>query len=413
MDYLELLAIITAFVCYGYISGKNKAILLILGKKKQLHSSFHEHGLFVALNIIQYNILFFSFIAIICVSFDFDIISSGFLSLTSIAISGIALYKSEKRIKPRFVAKKYIERFVKQVLFVAAFTAILITGGILLSIVVEAISFFQLESFFYFLTGSQWSPSAPMLETENGMVSTAKFGALALFSGTMMITFIAMLVALIIGVLSAIYLAEYAPNRLRNKVKPIIEILAGIPTVVYGFFASITVAPFIVQLGEYMGLEVSFNSALASGIVMGIMIVPIVSSLSEDILKSIPSNIKEGALALGITLPEAILHILLPTAMPGIIAACLLGFSRAIGETMIVVMAAGLRPNLTWNPLEDMTTVTVRIVDALTGDQAFDSPATLSAFALALTLFFLTLLINMLSVFLIRKFKRKYKVSSL
>ena len=208
-------------------------------------------------------------------------------------------------------------------------------------------------------------------------------------------------------------MSEYASSKQRTFLKPLLEVLAGIPTVVYGFFAAITVAPFIVNVCNSIGINASFNSALASGVVMGIMIIPVISSLSDDVISSVPDSLRKGSLALGMTKAETIKDIVLPSALPGIISASLLGVSKALGETMIVVMAAGLRPNLSWNMLEDMTTVTVRIVDSLVGDQAFNSPATLSAFALGLALFVVTLILNIVSVRLIKKFKEKYKMSSL
>lgn len=285
----------------------------------------------------------------------------------------------------------------------ASVIAIITTVGILFSILFQAIEFFKLESFWYFVTGTEWSPGH----------QESRFGALPIFSGTLMITIIALLVAIPIGLGSAIYLSEYANNPVRKVLKPLLEILAGIPTVVYGFFAALTVAPAIVQFFGWFGIDAAFNSALASGLVMGIMIIPVISSLSDDVLRAVPMSQRMAALALGMTKSESIKAIVIPSAMPGIISACLLGFSKAIGETMIVVMAAGLRPNLTINPLQDMTTVTVRIVDSLVGDQAFDSPATLSAFALGLMLFVVTLVLNMLSLSQIRKFKLRYKVNTL
>ncbi|KIM06116.1 MAG: phosphate ABC transporter permease [Sulfurovum sp. AS07-7] len=279
----------------------------------------------------------------------------------------------------------------------------LTTVGILFSILFEAIEFFKVESFWYFITGTEWTPG----------VSDAKFGAVPIFTGTIIITLIALIVAVPIGINIAIYLSEYASGRVRDIAKPIIETLAGIPTVVYGFFAAITLAPFIVNVCASFGVEASFNNALASGVVMGIMIVPIIASLSDDVISSVPDHMRKGSLALGMTKSETIKFIVLPAALPGIISAVLLGISRAIGETMIVVMAAGLRPNLSFNPLDDMTTVTVKIVEALTGDSSFDSPETLSAFALGLVLFVLTLLLNIVSVMMIRKFKEKYKSSNL
>ena len=295
------------------------------------------------------------------------------------------------------------EKLVTLTLLTASTISVLITFGILFSILFEAIEFFELKSFTYFITGTEWSPG----------IENSKFGALPIFSGTFIITIIAMLVAVPIGLGSAIFMSEYASYNTRNRIKPILEMLAGIPTVVYGFFAAITVAPLIVDIAQSVGIEASFNSALASGIVMGIMITPVISSLSDDVIRAVPDSQRKASLALGMTSGETILNIVIPSAMPGIISAILLGLSKALGETMIVVMAAGLRPNLTLNPLEDMTTVTVRIVDALSGDQSFNSPETLSAFALGLILFFVTLGINVVSVVMIKRFKEKYKVNTL
>ena len=295
------------------------------------------------------------------------------------------------------------EKLIKSALIFAAAISILTTFGILFSILFEAIEFFQLRSFWYFLTGTIWSPG----------VANSQFGALPIFAGTFVITIIALLVAIPIGLGSAIYMSEYASPKFRDYLKPILEILAGIPTVVYGFFAAITVAPLVVKAAAFFGLEATFNSALASGIVMGIMIIPLISSLSDDVIRAVPDSQRKAAFALGMTHGETIKNIVIPSAMPGIISASLLALSRALGETMIVVMAAGLRPNLSWNPLEDMTTVTVTIVNSLVGDFEFNSPETLSAFALGLVLFIVTLILNMISLSLIRKFKEKYKVNTL
>ena len=295
------------------------------------------------------------------------------------------------------------EKLIKYALILAAAISILTTFGILFSILFEAIEFFQLRSFWYFLTGTIWSPG----------VANSQFGALPIFAGTFVITIIALLVAIPIGLGSAIYMSEYASPKFRDYLKPILEILAGIPTVVYGFFAAITVAPLVVKVAAFFGLEATFNSALASGIVMGIMIIPLISSLSDDVIRAVPDSQRKAAFALGMTHGETIKNIVIPSAMPGIISASLLALSRALGETMIVVMAAGLRPNFSWNPLEDMTTVTVTIVNSLVGDFEFNSPETLSAFALGLVLFIVTLILNMISLSLIRKFKEKYKVNTL
>lgn len=319
-------------------------------------------------------------------------------------------------VRPDFHARQAIEKVIRFVLAGAALISIFTTLGILLSIVFEAVQFFRMQSFWDFITGTTWNPGASFLAAagrgeEGGAV--AQFGSIPLFAGTFMITFIAMLVAIPLGLLSAIYMSEYAPSQVRTIFKPVLEVLAGIPTVVYGFFAAITVAPIIVAVAGFLGFEASFNNALAPGIVMGIMIIPFISSLSDDVINAVPDSMREGALALGLTRGEMIRDIVVPAALPGIISASLLAVSRALGETMIVVMAAGLRPNLSFNPLEDMTTVTVRIVAALTGDQAFGSAETLSAFALGLVLFVVTLALNLVSVIMIRRFREKYRVNNL
>jgi len=331
-----------------------------------------------------------------------------------VACAGLAFAMA--RVRPEFHARQAIERVIRFILAGAAMISIFTTLGILLSIVFEAVRFFQMQSFWDFITGTTWNPGASFLaaagRADEG-ASAAQFGSVPLFAGTFMITFIAMLVAIPIGLLAAIYMAEYAPAKVRTVAKPVLEVLAGIPTVVYGFFAAITVAPIIVSVAGFFGFEASFNNALAPGIVMGIMIIPFISSLSDDVINSVPDSMRQGSLALGLTKGEMIRDIVVPAAMPGIISASLLAVSRALGETMIVVMAAGMRPNLTANPLEDMTTVTVRIVASLTGDQEFASAETLSAFALGLVLFVVTLALNLVSVMMIRRFREKYRVNNL
>ena len=309
------------------------------------------------------------------------------------------MFQTDTRKKPLF--RK--ENLTVAALLLASTLSIITTIGILFSILFQAIEFFKLQSFWTFITGTEWYVGH----------NKSVFGAVPIFAGTFMITAIALLVAIPVGLGNAIYLSEYAGKKTRNTLKPMLEILAGIPTVVYGFFAALTVAPAIVELFELIGIEAAYNSALACGLVMGVMIVPVITSLSDDVLRAVPGSQRNASFALGMTHSETIRHIILPSAVPGIISASLLGFSKAICETMIVVMAAGLRPNLTWNPLEDMTTVTVRIVDSLVGDQAFDSPYTLSAFALGLVLFVITLVLNMISLVQIRKFKKKYQINSL
>ncbi|MDW7745028.1 phosphate ABC transporter permease subunit PstC [Halomonas sp.] len=339
-----------------------------------------------------------------------------FLLAGSLVVAAVGLLVGMNQVKPDFHARQAIERVIRWVLVAAALISIFTTFGILFSIVFEALRFFQMHSFWDFVTGTVWNPGASFLAAagrgdEAG--SAAQFGSVPLFAGTFMITAIAMLVAIPVGLLSAIYMAEFAPKRVRTLAKPTLEVLAGIPTVVYGFFAAITVAPIIVDVAGFFGLDASFNNAVAPGLVMGIMIIPFISSLSDDVINAVPDSMRQGSLALGMTKGETIRDVVIPAALPGIISASLLAVSRALGETMIVVMAAGMRPNLTANPLEDMTTVTVRIVAALTGDLEFESAETLSAFALGLVLFAVTLSLNLVSVLMIRRFREKYRVNNL
>jgi phosphate transport system permease protein len=330
----------------------------------------------------------------------------------ALALAAGGLWLGLRTVRPGLRARNIVEAVVRWLLLAASLVSILTTLGIVLSILFEAVRFFQIVSLWEFLTGTTWSPDTAFLggagrTGEN--VAEAEFGSVPLFAGTFMITAIAMLVALPVGLLSAIYMSEYAPPKVRGMAKPTLEVLAGIPTVVYGFFAAITVSPWVVTVAEGIGLQASYSNALAPGLVMGIMIIPFVSSLSDDVISAIPQSMREGSFALGATPSETIKQVLVPAALPGVISAFILAVSRALGETMIVVMAAGLRPNLTANPLEDMTTVTVRIVDALTGDQEFDSPETLSAFGLGLILFLVTLVLNTVSLIVVRRFHEKYE----
>lgn len=337
-----------------------------------------------------------------------------YLLSASLVVAAAGLAVGVVQVRANFHARKAIERIIRWVLAGAALISIFTTFGILFSIIAEALRFFQMHSFWEFITGTTWNPGASFLAAagrEGG--GDAQFGSVPLFAGTFMITLIAMLVAVPIGLASAIYMSEYAPTRVRTIAKPLLEILAGIPTVVYGFFAAITVAPIIVNIAGFFGLDASYNNAVAPGVVMGIMIIPFISSLSDDVINAVPDSMRQGSLALGMTKGETIRDVVVPAALPGVISASLLGMSRALGETMIVVMAAGMRPNLTANPLEDMTTVTVRIVAALTGDQEFESAETLSAFALGLVLFAVTLSLNLVSVIMIRRFREKYRVNNL
>ena len=244
---------------------------------------------------------------------------------------------------------------------------------------------------------------------EGQVGSSGTFGSVPLITGTLLITFIAMVISVPVGLFSAIYLSDYAPKKIRNITKPLLEILAGIPTVVYGFFAALTIGPILRKFGDSIGLDIVSESALAAGLVMGIMIIPFISSLSDDVINAVPQRLRDGSYALGTTKSETMVKVILPAALPGIVGSVLLAVSRAIGETMIVVMAAGMSAKLTANPFEAVTTVTVQIVTLLVGDQEFDSPKTLAAFALGLELFFITLFLNLIALRVVQKYREKYE----
>jgi phosphate transport system permease protein len=316
--------------------------------------------------------------------------------------SSLSLRENRERRK----RQRAVERAVRFALLAASTVAVLVTIGILGSLIVETARFFQLVSPQEFFFGLRWSPQIALRADQVG--SSGAFGAVPLFAGTLLITAISILVAGPIGLLAAIYTAFYADRRARAIIKPALELLAGVPTVVYGFFAALIVAPAIRDFGVRVGLDVASESALAAGLVMGIMIIPIISSLSDDAITAIPKALRDASYAMGATHSETILRAILPAAFPGLVAAFLLAISRAIGETMIVVMAAGLAANLTPNPLEAVTTVTVQIVTLLTGDQEFDSAKTLAAFALGLTLFVVTLGLNVIALQVSRKAKLRH-----
>ena len=305
-------------------------------------------------------------------------------------------------------ARNRVEKVINWILIICSLVAILTTIGIVLSLLFEAMRFFAKVSPIEFLFGLQWSPQIAMRADQVG--SSGAFGAVPVFAGTMLITIIAMVVAVPIGLMAAIYMSEYAPQWIRSIAKPVLEILAGIPTVVYGFFAALTMAPFIRDtFGSHgLGMDVSSESALAAGIVMGVMIIPFVSSLSDDVINAVPQSLRDGAYGLGATKSETIRQVILPAALPGIVGAVMLAISRAIGETMIVVMAAGLSAKITANPFESVTTVTVQIATLLVGDQEFDSPKTLAAFGLGLVLFVVTLVLNMIALSVVQKYREKY-----
>jgi phosphate transport system permease protein len=330
-----------------------------------------------------------------------------FYQLLLVIIALISLFLATKFFYNRkFNAKNHLEKSLKLVLFLTAGIGIIVTILIMFSILFEAIKFFKLVNISDFLFGLSWNPQ--MTINDGQEVGNSTFGVIPVFLGTLLITVIAMLISIPFGIMSAIYLSEYARPKTRDLLKPIIEILAGVPTVVYGYFAAIVVAPFFKNFFSHFGLEVASESALAAGFVMGIMIIPFILSLSDDALNAVPSSLKDAALALGSTKSEMIKKIALKTATPAIIGAIILAVSRAIGETMIVTMAAGLVAKLTINPFNSVTTATAQIVSLLVGDQEFGSEKTLAAFALALVLFVLTLLFNIVALIISKRYKQKY-----
>jgi phosphate transport system permease protein len=338
------------------------------------------------------------------------VVNTATLALLGLLAAG-GIFWSQRRLSQNFRARAVVENGMELVLFLCAGVAIATTAGIVVSLLYESLQFFQMVSVWDFLTGTRWNAQ-----------TNAEFGALPLFFGTFMIALIAMLVAAPIGLFSAIFLSEYASPKARGWIKPILEILAGIPTVVYGFFALLVVAPAIRQMAIWfnegviqMGLAsepilaAQPTSALAAGLVMGIMVIPFVSSLSDDVINAVPQTLRDAAYALGATKSETVKQVVVPAALPGIIAALLLAVSRAIGETMIVVMAAGKSARISMDPTSDLTTITVQIVSLMTGETGFDDPKTLSAFALGLVLFIVTLIFNIVALRVVKKYREKYE----
>lgn len=324
----------------------------------------------------------------------------------ALVLGGIAFMFGLRQVKARLRARNSVERVVGFVLMACSGVAILTTLGIVLSLLTEALRFFSFIHPFDFFFGTVWNPS---FSTTDGSGNYGQYGLLPLLSGTLMITAIAMLVAVPVGLMAAIYLSQYAPRSVRAFAKPVIEILAGIPTIVFGFFALVAVGPFLRDAGAAVGLDIRATSALTAGIVMGIMIIPFVSSLSDDILNQVPRTLRDGAYGLGATKSETIRNVLLPAALPGIVGAFLLAVSRAVGETMIVVLAAGNSPVLRGNPFEPVATITVSIVNQLTGDADFAGPQSLVSFALGLTLFVITLCLNVFALYIVRRFREQYE----
>jgi phosphate transport system permease protein len=372
----------------SFVLGRTRAAALQRGPEF-IHSLPTYHGLLLALVGLLVTV------AIVAAGYRYLPGTIAWIAFAAGAASVLAFYV---KITPDFRARNTFERIVLWILAACAAFAILVTAGIVFSVALESILFFREVSPFDFLTGTHWAPTA----------TPGSFGFIPLLVGTLLITVIALCIAGPLGLFAAIYMAEYATPKIRAYAKPVLEILAGVPTVVLGFFAALTVAPLIRGWGESIGLSVSSESALAAGLVMGMMIIPLISSLSDDVINAVPQSLRDGSYAMGATKSETIKRVVLPAALPGIVSAFILGISRAVGETMIVVMAAGLAANLSINPFAAVTTITVQIATLLVGDQEFDSAKTLSAFALGLVLFIFTLILNYIALRVVQKYREQY-----
>lgn len=450
--YFSVLAILTVV---GFMLGRSRAVAA--GRAEMLHSRPHYHGAFVAIAIVMPMTLVFALgvpianlivekqtlsefepamaedaLQRVAVLRDVNAVAQGrfagqpsealqraaaslvaWRSWTNTLVLGaggvlglLGIVLGLRALSARFRARNHVERVVGVALFICASVAVLTTIGIVASVLFETIRFFERVSPGEFLFGLQWSPQTALRADQGG--SSGAFGIIPLVTGTMLITIVAMLIAGPIGLFAAIYLAEYATPRFRAVVKPVLEILAGIPTVVLGFFAALTLAPLLRHAGQQLGLNVASESALAAGVVMGMMIIPFVSSLSDDVINAVPQSLRDGSYAMGATKSETVKKVVLPAAFAGIVSSFMLAVSRAVGETMIVVMAAGLAANLTFNPLEAVTTFTVQIKTILVGDQEFDSAKTLSAFALGFVLFFFTLALNIIAMQIVKRYRERY-----
>ena len=322
----------------------------------------------------------------------------------ALAVAGLTWARGQ--IAPSFRARHRVEAIIFGLMVFCSLVAILTTLGILVSLIFESLRFFALVPVTEFLFGAKWDPQIAIRADQVG--GSGAFGAVPIFWGTIVVSICAMLVAVPIGSDGRDLHGRIRVAAARGTIKPILEVLAGIPTIVYGFFAVITVSPFLRNIAAWLGIDMSPTAAIVAGGVMGIMLIPFISSFADDALNAVPQSLRDGSAALGATKSETIRQVLLPAALPGIMGGVLLALSRAIGETMIVVMAAGLTANLTFNPLDGVTTTTVQIVTLLTGDTEFDSPKTLAAFGLGLVLFTATLLLNVLALRIVKKYREQY-----
>jgi phosphate transport system permease protein len=399
----QILLALCAVGLVAWFVGRNRVLKLANGDRSQLHSGPAYSGSYLSILSVVPAFFIYMFGLFFGIN-KWVLCAVALVALLVGFIYGYSQLAAQKR------TRQFVERALVWALILCSAVAILTTIGIVLSLIFESFRFFQKVSFFDFLFGLHWSPQSAFegAGAESQAANSKVFGAVPLFAGTLLITFIAMLVAAPIGLMAAIYLSDYAHSSFRSIAKPVLEILAGVPTVVYGFFAAIVIAPAIRSFGESVGLSVTSESALATGLVMGVMIIPFISSLSDDIINAVPQSLRDGSYGIGATKSETLKKVVLPAALPGLASAMLLAISRAVGETMIVVMAASLTANLTANPLESVTTVTVQIVGLLTGDQEFDSAKTLAAFALGLTLFCVTLVMNIFALQIVKKYREQY-----
>ena len=393
--FLALMGVLATYIA----SRRHMYRLALSGEHKGLTSHPTHYALCCALLMVCALVL----VAIIhATSATFHpIIMAFFISLLLVG----CLLLARRILTPQFPARRTLETIITSGLLLCTTLSILTAIAIILSMLIESLRFFSWVHPFDFLFGTTWSPQ---FSTTEDTVDSNAFGLIPLLWGTFYISLIAVLLSSSIGLMTAIYLNQYATKQTRNTVKPLLEILAGIPTVVYGFFALTLLGPLLQNMGQTIGLHIETTSVLTAGIIMGVMLIPFISSLSEDVMNAIPHAMVESAYGLGATKSETIKHIILPAAFPGLVGAFTLTFSRAVGETMIVVMAAGIAATLSLNLFEPMTTVTVKIVSQLTGDFEFDTPQTLVAFALGLTLFIITFAMNASAFYVVRRFHQRY-----
>ena len=396
-------ALIASFIlaAAGYLVGRSRAFAAAGADARVLHSRPTYHGASVAFATLLPPLLILMLATVLNLSGKLPAQMGSIVGLIALAAAVAGLGWGVTRIGRDYQARNVVEKFILGLLMLCSLIAIATTAGIVLSLLFETGHFFQLYDWKAFFFGTEWTPR---------FQGNSQLGMLPLLWGTLYISFIALLVSVPIGLLAAIYMSEYASKRVRSIAKPAIEVLAGIPTIVYGLFALITVGPMLRDVfAQPLGLGNSASSVLTAGLVMGIMLIPFVSSLSDDIINAVPQSLRDGALGLGSTPSETIRQVVVPAALPGIVGAVLLAASRAIGETMIVVMGAGAAAKLGLNPFEAMTTITVKIVSQLTGDGEFNSPETLVAFALGLTLFVITLALNVIALYIVRKYREQYE----